>query len=261
MPAMPPRPRSNSHSVDISEKRGVRFLHFGSDWVQGAMRIARPWALELAYTREMMAALLLRPAHLWPRRALLVGLGAGSLAKFIYRHLPDCRMTVVEINPQVEFVARQYFNLPDDPLRLRVVIGDGADYMLQGGDSYDLILSDGFDPDGRAGVLDTLPFYQACRARLGDTGLLSVNLLGRNRGAQASAERIREAFDGRFIVFPPCDSGNAAAFAAAGAPVEMSLDEMRENALKLRESTGLDLLSTVSRLEQADSLPAGRLIL
>ena len=38
----PPR-----HPVDISEEAGVRYLHFGSDWVQGAMRIARPWSLEL----------------------------------------------------------------------------------------------------------------------------------------------------------------------------------------------------------------------
>ena len=56
------------------------------------MRIARPWSLELAYTREMMAGLLLRPADEWPRTALLVGLGAGSLAKFIYRQLPECRI-------------------------------------------------------------------------------------------------------------------------------------------------------------------------
>ena len=87
------------HAIDISEEGGVRYLHFGSDWVQGAMRIARPWSLELAYTREMMAGLLLRDLADWPRRALLVGLGAGSLAKFIYRNLPSCRITVVEINP------------------------------------------------------------------------------------------------------------------------------------------------------------------
>lgn len=259
MPAMRSRPRSNSHSVDISEKAGVRFLHLGTDYVQGAMRIARPWTLELSYTREMMAALLLRAGGNWPRRALLVGLGAGSLAKFIYRNLPDCRITVVEINPQIEFVARQYFNLPDDPRRLRVVIGDGAEYMLQGGDSYDLILCDGFDPEGNAGVLDTPPFYQACRARLSETGILALNLLGRNRGAKASAERIKEAFDGRAVAFPPCDSGNVIAFAAAGDPVDLSMDDMRERALALRETSGLDLLSTIARLEQDESRPAGRL--
>lgn len=75
-------------TIQISEEAGVRFLHFGSDWVQGAMRIARPWALELDYTREMMAALLLRPEPDWPRRVLQVGLGAASLTKFLYRHRP-----------------------------------------------------------------------------------------------------------------------------------------------------------------------------
>ena len=66
------------------------------------MRIARPWSLELSYTREMMASLLLRPPGRWPRNALLIGLGAGSLAKFIYRYLPECRITAVEIYRQVE---------------------------------------------------------------------------------------------------------------------------------------------------------------
>ena len=46
------------HSLDISEEAGVRSLHFGSDWVQGAMRIRKPDALELEYTREMLACLL-----------------------------------------------------------------------------------------------------------------------------------------------------------------------------------------------------------
>jgi spermidine synthase len=145
-----------SHAIEISEQAGVRYLHFSSAWVQGAMRIQRPNALELAYTREMMAGLLLRDPP-WPRTALLIGLGAGSLTKFIYHHLPATRITVVEIDPQVEVVARQHFMLPDDPRRLRVLIADGADYMLQGGSNYDYILVDGFDRKARAGVLDTLP--------------------------------------------------------------------------------------------------------
>lgn len=260
---MLPRTRKNTHSaahaIDISEKSGVRYLHFGSDWIQGAMRIARPWALELAYTREMMAGLLLRPETAWPKRALLIGLGAGSLAKFIYRHLPECRMTVVEINPQVEMVARQYFNLPDDHKRLRIVIADGADYVLGGGDDYDLILNDGFDPDARAGLLDSAPFYQGCRARLSANGLLSVNLLGRNRGSHESIERLRAAFDGRAIAFPSCDSGNAVAFGVVGEPLDTTLDEMRGRAEALKEATGLDLLPTISRLQLTSSLPDGRL--
>jgi spermidine synthase len=251
------RKRPPQHSVDISEAAGVRYLHFGSDWVQGAMRIARPWSLELAYTREMMAGLLLRDEPDWPRSALLVGLGAGSLAKFIYRNLPECRSTVVEINPRVEFIARQYFRLPDDPARLSVVIGDGADYMLAGDRRFDYILVDGFDPDARAGVLDTRPFYQACRARLSDRGLLGVNLLGRSKGFAASVERLEAAFDGRVAVFPSSDSGNTIAFATGGEPVAITLEAMRENALQLKKVSGLDLRSTISRLQLAHPLPGG----
>ena len=80
-------------SIEISEKAGVRYLHFSSEWIQGAMRIRTPDALELAYTRDMMACLLLREP-LWPREVLMVGLGAGSLAKFVYRQLPETRITV-----------------------------------------------------------------------------------------------------------------------------------------------------------------------
>lgn len=249
---------SKHQAIDISEKNGIRYLHFGSAWVQGAMRIARPSALELAYTREMMAGLLMRPAE-WPHKALLIGLGAGSLAKFIHRHLPHCRMTVVEIDPRMEAVARQYFNLPDDPKRLRLVVGDGAEYLLGSSETYNLILCDGFDADARTGALSTLPFYQACRARLADDGLFSVNLLGRNRDFAASAEHIAEAFDGRSMVFPPCASGNAIAFATGGQAVDVGVDELRQRADRLKADTGLDLLPTLDRLVASDALAHGRL--
>ena len=219
--------------IEVSEAAGVRFLHFSAEWVQGAMRIQRPNALELPYTREMMAGLLLREAP-WPKNALLIGLGAGSLVKYIYHRLPETRITVVEIDPQVEIIARLHFRLPDDPMRLRIIIGDGADYMLEDSKTFDYILVDGFDPDARAGVLDTLPFYQACRARLSDRGLLGVNLLGRSKGFAASVNRLEAAFDGRVAVFPSSDSGNTIAFATGGEPVEITLEAMRENALQLK---------------------------
>ena len=256
---MKPKKSPPRHSVDISEEAGVRYLHFGSDWVQGAMRIARPWSLELEYTREMLAALLLRPLSHWPRNALLIGLGAGSLAKFIYRYFPDCRTTVVEINPQVEFVARQYFKLPDDPLRLNVRIACGADVMLESGEAFDLILVDGFDPDARAGVLDTEPFYQACRARLSERGLCSINLLGRSKGFAASVTRINTAFEGRSVVFPPCDSGNAIVFATGGDIVDTSLDGLKNRAEQLKKDTRLNLLPTLARLQSLGALTDSRL--
>ena len=250
-----------STPIDISEAAGVRYLHFGSEWVQGAMRIRRPYALELAYTREMMAGLLLRDAGHWPRNALLIGLGAASLTRFIHHHCPDTRIEVVEIEPRVVAAAQQFFKLPDDSPRMHVHIGDGAEFILATPRHYDYILIDGFDRNARAGALDTLPFYQAVRARLSDQGLMSVNLFGRSRGFKASVERIIQVFDDRAIAFPSCDSGNVVAFGATGEAIEIPVPELRERAEALKTRTGLDLLPTVTRLEQAGSLPGGRLML
>ncbi|MCP5269345.1 MAG: fused MFS/spermidine synthase [Zoogloeaceae bacterium] len=246
-----PAPR---HDIDISEEAGVRYLHFGTEWVQGAMRIARPWSLELAYTKEMMAGLLLRDAP-WPRTALLIGLGAGSLTKFIWRNLPQTKMTVVEINPQVPMVAWQSFKLPQEDERFHLCIGDGADHVMQSKRQYDLILVDGFDHNARAGALDSLPFYVNCRARLSRNGVFATNLFGRTRGFRSSVDRIAEAFDGRSMVFPSCDSGNAINIAVDGDPVAVTLSDLRARATQLKKATGLDLAPTITRLQLAKSLP------
>ena len=247
--------------IEISEQAGVRSLHFGSDWVQGAMRIRRPFSLELAYTREMMACLLLRPEPGWPRRALLIGLGAGSLAKFIHLHLAQTKIIVVEIDPRIAPMAEQHFRLPIDPQRLKIVIADGADYVESAKGHFDLILLDGFGPDARPRRLDSAEFYRSARALLSPTGLFVCNLLGRSRGFAASSKRIAQAFDGRSTVSPSCDSGNAIAFAVAGEPVDVSLEEMRTRALALKLDTGLDLRPTISRLQLSQPLPGGKLLL
>jgi spermidine synthase len=235
-------------SIAISERRGVRYLHFGSPWIQGAMRIARPFSLELDYTRDMMAALLLRPGARWPRTALLIGLGAASMTKFLYRNRPHARLTVVEIEPAVVDAAMQYFKLPDDPARLTLEIMDGFDYVARPGREFDLILVDGYDAKSRVGMLDTLAFYRNCRARLSDQGLFATNILNRSRGIEVSLARMRKAFADRARALPACASGNVIALAAAGAPIGVARSELRSRAHRLKRNHGLDLLPTLARL-------------
>lgn len=242
-------------NIDISEEAGVRYLHFGSSWIQGAMRIARPYALELDYTREMMAPLLLREPD-WPRRVLQIGLGAASVTKFLWRNRPHARITVVEIEPSVTAAARQFFKLPDDD-RITIHHADGADFLVAAKHDYDLILVDGFDADARTGRLDTLPFYLDCRARLAEDGLLSVNLLSRRKDFRQSVKRLEGAFDGHAMAFSSCDSGNAIALAANPPVPHATLDELKDAATQLKRDTGLNLLPTLTRLAQSRHLAGG----
>jgi len=235
-------------AIQVSEERGVRYLHFGSHWVQGAMRMSRPFALELEYTREMMLPLVLRADAGWPARALLIGLGAGSLAKFLWRHRPNCAITVVETREDVVIAAAQFFRLPDDPARLDIELADGVAFVAQPGPRFDLILVDGYDAKGRVGALDTRTFYRDCRRRLADDGMLATNLLSRHRGIDASLARLAESFDRRAMALAPCASGNVIALAVRGAPVDLDTRELAARAVALRAATELNLVPTVDRL-------------
>jgi spermidine synthase len=234
--------------IDISEEAGVRYLHFGSHWIQGAMRIARPWALELEYTRDMMLPLLLRPQRGWPRSVLQIGLGAASITKFLYRHRPRARLKVIEIEREVVAAAMHFFRLPDDVSRLNIEIGDGHEYMQAADGRFDLIMVDGFDAKGRAGMLDTVPFYCNCKARLSDTGMMVANLLSRRGGAAESVARIREAFADRVLSLPASEAGNTVALATNAMPIDVSFAALRIAAGKLKTAAGLNLLPTVARL-------------
>jgi len=248
-------------SIEISEERGVRYLHFGSDWIQGAMRVSRPWALELEYTRDMMLALLLRPAARWPRRVLLIGLGAASLPKFLYRHRRHTALTVVEIDAAVVRAAAQHFGLPDDPRRFAIEIAEGHDYVTSTERRFDLIMVDGYDAKCRVGMLDTLAFYCGCRTRLTDQGLLVTNFLNRHRGLAAGMKRMDKAFDARACALPACSSGNIVAIAATGASVDLSLAQLKTSALALKRDTGLNLLPMVARIAKLQAGVSERFLL
>jgi hypothetical protein len=76
----------------------VRYLHFGTEWVQGAMRIRKPDWPELEYAQQMMAWMLFIEQ---PRAIAQLGLGAATLTKFCYRQFPQALVTAVELNPSV----------------------------------------------------------------------------------------------------------------------------------------------------------------
>jgi spermidine synthase len=235
-------------SIEVSEKDGVRYLHFGSDLVQGAMRVARPWSLELEYTREMLLPLLLRAGKPWPRTVLQVGLGAASFTRFLHRHVPKARVTVVEISPAVVAAARLSFRLPPESRQLAIEIADAHEWLTRTDRRFDLVLVDGFDDEGNAGMLESLPFYANCRRSLAEGGMLAANFLTRRRSVAPVARRLREAFGERVQLLPPSSTGNTVALAARDDGLPLDAASLREPAAALAARTGLDLTPTLDRL-------------
>ena len=147
--------------VNFSEYGDVRWLHLGTEWVQGSMLIDSPFDIELDYVQRMMAWLLfVEPDTVPQRRALQLGLGSAALTKFCFKRL---RMdtTAIEINPQVLAVCRQWFKLPTDGPRLRVLLADaGAEIRRDVHRArYDAVQVDLYDHEAAAPVLDSAAFY------------------------------------------------------------------------------------------------------
>ncbi|HYC45914.1 MAG TPA: methyltransferase domain-containing protein [Burkholderiales bacterium] len=232
------KPADDAQTAYVSERFGVRTLHIGSDTVQSAMRIARPYDLELSYTRSMMAFLLFMPRR--PREVLLIGLGGGSLAKFIYRALPAARVRAVELSAQVVAIARHYFHVPANEPRLQVIVGDGAEYMTREDVSADLVVVDGYGADAHAEELGRREFYRACNQRLTANGMLVVNLWGGDREFTALLRRIEDAFPEGTLCLPAERPGNVIVFGFKKNPGAVAWKDITKRADALENEIGLE---------------------
>ena len=180
----------------LSEFDGVRYLHLGTPWVQGAMRIRAPRKLELEYIQRMMAWLLWRPSEtLAQGHAVQLGLGAAALTRFSHQVL-RWQTTAVEINPSVVLACRLWFQLPDDDARLQVVTADAGHWVAHEAlpQSVDALCIDLYDHEAAAPVLDDEHFYRDCHRLLAPGGLMTVNLFGRDASFECSAARVAAAF-------------------------------------------------------------------
>ena len=197
--------------VNISESRGVRYLHFDSPWIQGAMRIDSPDDLQLDYIQRMMVWMLFRDESVVTSgHAVQLGLGAAAITRFCHKRL-KMRTTAVELNRHVIDACRLWFRLPRVSARLRVLEMDAGAYVADPSHrgTADVLSVDLYDEDAASPMLDSVDFYRDCRALLSDGGLMTVNLFGREASFDISFERIASAFGADQVhALKPTPEGN-----------------------------------------------------
>ncbi|MDR3453616.1 MAG: spermidine synthase [Rhodoferax sp.] len=202
--------------VNFSDYGDVRYLHLGTEWVQGSMLLDAPFDIELEYVQRMMAWLLfVEPSSVVKRHAMQLGLGAASLTKFCRKKL-RMKTTAIELNPQVVAACRLWFKLPPDDARLQVVLGDAAEVARHPHwhGTVDALQVDLYDHEAAAPVLDSEDFYADCRRLLTEDGCMTVNLFGRSSSYERSLEKIAAAFGPEAVwAFKPTREGNTVVLA------------------------------------------------
>jgi spermidine synthase len=233
-PAVKPARKPKFAPVTLSEQFGIRYLHFGTEWVQGAMRVSKPDWIELEYAQQMMAWMLFidKPTHI-----VQLGLGTGALTKFSYKRFPQAQVTAVDLNPAVIQICQTMFKLPPNDDRLNVMEMDALDYVDDPANHghIDALQVDLYDATARGPVLDTPEFYRACAACLKPNGIMTVNLFGDHPSYAKNLGAMHYAFD-TVIALPEVHDGNVVAIAFNATP-EIDIPALYERAAQITAAT------------------------
>ena len=106
--------------------------------------------------------------------ALCIGLGVGIVPMQFARE--GAKVDVVEINPAVVPLAKEYFDF--DPNRVNVTIDDGRHYLNRCRKKYDTVILDAFLGDSSPSYLMTREAFSAMRSVLRPGGTLVINTFG-----------------------------------------------------------------------------------
>jgi spermidine synthase len=232
--------------VEVTELDGVRQLHLGSTTVQSGMLVSEPFKLVFNYSRAIMYFLLFSEQI---KTALTIGLGGGSVTKYMHAYCPDIKQTVVEINPQVIQIARSHFFLPENDARLDVIEGDGVAYMEAHPLSHDCLIIDGFDADGIPEGFCTQDFFDKCYDVLHDNGIFLINLWGSDKNFDIYLLRIEQTFSDRVLVLPTGKPGNIIVFAFKDT-LKLTEKRLRERAHMLKQHHIVDFTEFLDKLHE-----------
>lgn len=232
--------------VTLSEMDGCRYLHFGTEWVQGAMRIRKPDWIELEYAQQMMAWMLFieKPQHI-----AQLGLGTAALTKFCYRQFPDAQITAIELNPAVIHICQTMFKLPDNDARLNVLEMDAEQFVGETNrhNTLDVLQVDLYDATARGPVLDSVQFYQACSDCLTPTGVMTVNLFGDHPSYSKNIKAMKFVFD-QVVCLPEVHEGNVIAI-CFNTKIHFNFQMLHERAAQIKQSTKLPAKSWVNGIQ------------
>lgn len=226
----------NKSRVNFNDEGGVRYLNFGTPWIQGALRLERPNEIEVEYVQQMMLWTLFMDD---PARICQLGLGAATLTRFCHLHYPQAMVTAVELDQDVIDICRDKFLLPHDDDHLQVLLSDAMDFVVDPANhgTQDVLQVDLYDADASGPALGSPEFYRACADCLKPGGIMTTNLFCDYPEHNDHLRRMEDAFEA-VAWLPEVHDSNIVAIGFKAAPV-LDFDELYARADRVSQRLGL----------------------
>lgn len=133
--------------------------------------------------------------------ALILGLGAGDVARLINERWPECKIVGVEIDPEVVSLGKKYFGLGKIS-NLEIFVADAIKFVDPKykihNTKYDLILVDLYLGKDYPKAAESKEFLQQLKNILSKNGLVVINRLYYTSSFQKEAEsflmKVKEVF-------------------------------------------------------------------
>lgn len=109
------------------------------------------------------------------KRALIIGLGAGTMTRQLAEFHPDLLVDGVEIDPEILRIAEEHFSLRQK--NLTVHQADGVQFVKKCTERYDLIALDAFDEGNLARAFVEQRFFSDVKNKLADGGYFIANYI------------------------------------------------------------------------------------
>jgi predicted membrane-bound spermidine synthase len=200
------------------------------DYIESVVDLKDPDAMPVPYNQIMPVALAYPQET---KRILMIGLGAGSISTYLGRAMPDAQIDVVELDPGVIAVGKQYFGLRETD-KVRFIESDGRVYLNRHKHSYDLILLDAFRELGVPFHMLTREFYALVKEHLAPGGAVASNVVANTKLYLSTLVTLRAVFP-TVDVYPAWSERNETqAIAVAVSAPRPASESLMQRALALQ---------------------------
>ncbi|MDH3641065.1 MAG: fused MFS/spermidine synthase [Gammaproteobacteria bacterium] len=229
------RERSLYSTILVDQRGSLICLQFSirrDQRNQSCIDKRHPQEMVFTYTRMMMAGLLLNPD---PERVLILGLGGGTLPMALAELYPDAKIDVVEIDPAVVTVAREFFDF-EPTENMQVFTQDARVYTKRAGlrgETYDLIMLDAFNGDYIPEHLMTREYLEETQKLMAENAVVVANTFSISQLYHHESTTYQAVF-GTFFNLTSAASANRIILASNMAAPSRSVLEQRAKALAPR---------------------------